>query len=282
MSIQDLTDKLQRHLAYLEQDKNNINLLLSVGLLQANILHHQHRVLDAITLLDDLALNHGLNAEIAGLLALLHLDNNDTVQAAVFARQALSFDPSNYQGQLVHLLLRTLRQEVTLAEIEALIAISPNDCRLWFALGTTHMRHMNILAAEQAFINASKLWPSFYDNWICLGWCHLLQNHLESAHAAYIEAVQLDSDGADGWGGLALVSALKNRIDESNEYLEKANALESKGFLTAVTQIILAYPSSPEKAAQHFNAAFPAVAPEMNRMLASAILGADAKDRILH
>lgn len=282
MSIQDLQDKLQRHLAFLEQDKNNASLQLSVGLLKANLFHHQHRLLDAITLLDDLALSHGLNGEIAGLLALLHLDNNDTVQAAVFSRQALALEPSNYHGQLVHLLLRTLSQEATLAEIQALIDVSPNDSRLWFALGTTHMHHMHINEAEQAFINASKIWPGFYDNWICLGWCQLLQNHLDKAHAAYLEAVQIDSNGADGWGGLALISALKNHTDEAGEYLKKADALESEGFLSTVTRIILANQSNPEKALQPFNAAFPAVAPEMNRMLAQAIFDATSKDRVLH
>ena len=282
MSIQDLQDKLQRHLTYLEQDQTNTNLLLSVGLLQANILHHQHAIPEAIALLDDLALKHGLNADIAGLLALLHLDNNDTVQAALFSRQALSLSPANYQGQLVRMLLRTLKQEVTLAEIEALIAINPNDCRLWFALGTTQMRHMNITAAELAFINASALWPSFYDNWICLGWCQLLLNHLDKANAAYLEAVQLDAEGADGWAGLALVSALKNRSDEANEYLNKAHSLDSDGFLLSVTRIILANQSSPDMAMKQFNMAFPEVAPEINRILTQAILNGDTSERVLH
>lgn len=280
MSIQDLQDKLQRHLAYLEQDQTNTNLLITVGLLQANILHHQHAVQEAITLLDDLALNHGLTGDIAGLLALLHLDNNDTEQAALFSHQALSLNPTNYQGQLVQLLLRTLKQDVTLAEIEALIAMNPNDCRLWFALGTTEMRLMNIIAAENAFIKASTLWPSFYDNWICLGWCQLLLNHLEKASAAYLQAVQLDAMGADGWGGLALVSALKNEPEKANEYLTKANSLDPDGFLLSVARIIFANQSSPELAMKQFNAAFPEIAPEINRIL--AILNADVNERVLH
>ena len=283
MNIQDLQDKLQRHLSYLEQDQTNTNLRVSVGLLQANILHHQHALPEAIALLNDLALNNGLNADIAGLLALLHLDNNDTVQANVFSRQALDLSPSNYPAQLVQMLLRTLRQEVTLAEIEALIAINPNDCRLWFALGTTQMRHMNITAAELALIKASTLWPHFYDNWICLGWCQLLLNHLDKANAAYLKAAELDAESADGWAGLALVGALKNNMNEAHTYLEKAHALDSDNFLLSVTRIILANQSSPETAMRQFNAAFPEVAPEINRILAYAILRADAGgERVLH
>ena len=176
MIIQQLQEKLQRHLTYLDQDPNNANLQFTVGLLNAQLLHHQQKIDDAITILEKLSINQEPNANIAGLLSLLYFDNNDAINAEFLSKKALTLNPDNYEAQLVQLLLKALQNKATLDETNRLINIKPEDSRLWFVLGTTQMHHMNLPAAEHAFEQTTKINPHFYDSWICSGWCHLLQS----------------------------------------------------------------------------------------------------------
>ena len=265
MITQQLQDKLNRHQTYLDQDPNNANLRLTVGLLKAQILHHQQKTNEAITLLEQL--DHKSSAEVSGLLALLHFDNQDALQAELFSNKALTLNPTHYEAQLVQMLLKALKNQATLDEINTLIQINPQDSRLWFALGSTHMRHLNIPAAEQAFSQATLIWPDFYDSWICTGWCHLLQDNLNKAEMAYKQAKNIDIETADGWAGLALVKALRNDMAEAEKQLQQSDALDPKCFLAEITRIILANQSNPDEAVKQFNQTFPEIAPEINKLL---------------
>ena len=249
-----------------------IELSSKARLLKAKILHHLHRHDDAITVLEQSMTHHESDADAAGLLALLYFDKSDAEKAELFTNKALALDPSNYQGQLVQILLKTRLNKITLAEIEQLLATNPQDGRLLFALGTTQMRHMNVSAAEQAFFQTSEIWPEFYENWISYGWCHLLQNNLDKAEQAYQQAVTIDANSADGWGGLALVSALNNHLPLAEQSLEKAQTLDSACFLAAITRIIVANQTDLKQAAKEFNKALPDVAGEVNQMLSKAPL----------
>lgn len=275
MGIKELEENLQRHLVSLEQDANNANLLITIELLRAQILHHQHKLTDAITLLTPLFFQHPLNDEIVGLLAVLHFDNDDEEQSDSFAQKALALNPINYQGLLVQMLLRALKQEGTLAEIEILIAMNPSDSRTWFVLGITHLRDMNVIEAEKAFQQASIIRPHFYDNWICMGWCYLLQNNLENADFAYQQSVDKNDKLADGMGGMALVAALRNDALEHNHWLQKADAIDLNCFFSAISRIIMANQLSTDIVAQEFNATFQKIAPEINWILCQAMLAAN-------
>jgi len=260
----------------------NSQLLPACVRLKATLYHHFQRIDEAIMLLKQFLIHHESDAEAAGLLALLYFDNNNEEQAELFSNKTLALNSANYEGRLVKILLKTLRNEVTLAEIESLLAIKPQDGRLLFALGTTHIRLMNFPAAEQAFFQTSQIWPYFYENWISYGWCHLLQNNIDKAEKAYQQAAAIDANNADGWGGLALVSALRGHIPQAAALLEKTHALDSDCFLAAITQIIIANHSDPEQAAKLLNATLPEVAAEINNMISRAILRLNADEKIIH
>lgn len=251
-------------------------------LLKAQILHHLQRQDEAIVLLEQLIIHNNSSAETAGLLALLYFDQNNIERAELLSNKALAINPENSEGQIVSVLLKAMRNEAQVTEIEYLLTSNPNECRLWFALGTTQMQHMNVTAAEKAFAIATQIWPNFYDSWISAGWCHLLQNNLDKAEAAYQQAVNIDADNADGWGGLALVSALRNNMDQANEWLEKTLILDAHCFLGSVTQIIIANQQDPKQAAKLFNSTFPEAGTEINWMLAEAIMATNTEDRVIH
>jgi Tfp pilus assembly protein PilF len=256
MSTQLLQERLHRHLFYLEQDKDNFNLLLSISnqyqqlgnnkLAQKFLDELKNRLEHRMTMIE-------LNSKHAGLLALLYFDANDTVQAEIFSNKALTLNPDEYHGQLVRTLLKTLCNEVTIAEIDALLTINPEEGRLLFALGATNMRLMNVPAAEQAFLQASQLWPNFYENWISYGWCQILQNKLDLAEMAYQRAVKIDASHADGWGGLAIVSALNKNITQAKKWLDQAQALHSECFLADITRIVIENHFNHEQQGNHLN-----------------------------
>lgn len=287
--------RLERYLSYLDQDTNNINLLFSISecyrqkqdkvsaqyylkqalivinsaennplclkteLLKANILRHLQQIDDAITCLQSLMLHDANNAAVVGLLALLHFDTDNTEQAEYFASKALSLDPTNYEGLLVTLLLKTLRNEALLTDIESLLAINSTDCRTWFALGTVQLRHMNFSAAETAFLQAIHYSPDFYDAHISLGWCYLFQNNLNATEKTYQQAISMDDAMADAWGGLALVYALKNKLTEANHALEKAQILSTDCFLASMARVMITNQSHPDAANNQLNAAISSI-----------------------
>lgn len=263
MSAHLLQEKLDRYLVYLEQDTNNPHLLLTTGLLKAEILHHTHHLSEAIELLEALLLDYQSCAEITGLLSLLYFDNQNTVKAESYSKQTLLIDPTNYEAKLVRLLLQTLENNASADEINALIQKEPLDSRLWFILGSTQMRDMNIAAAEHAFMQATTIAPNFYDSWICSGWCYLLQNNLDKATHAYQQARHLDSEAAEGWGGSAIIHALQHQMPEAQRDLEKTESLDSTCFLAKITRLIMANHSSQEAAAAQFHLTFPDIASEM-------------------
>ena len=282
MNIQQLQAQLERYLVYLDQDQKNPHLLLNVSLLNAQILHHQQHIMDAIHLLEPLIFAHETNAELAGLLSLLYFDNHDIINAELFAQKAISLDPNVYNAKLVQLLLATLRKTVSLDDIQSLLKINAVDARLWFILGTTQMHQMNITAAEDAFVQATTLHPTFFDAWICAGWCQLLQNHLDKAHNSYQQAINIDTTSADGWAGVSLVRALQNNMSESNQYLQHADTLDPSCFLAAISRIIVANQSNPNIAAKQFNATFPDITEEIHRLLTEAILRIAPTSNVIH
>jgi len=239
--------------------------------LKAKIFHHLQRTDEAIDVLEQLFNDHFPDSETAGSLALLNFENHNAEKAEFYANKALALDPANYQNLLVRILLKSLKNEATVTEIETLLAINDNDCRLWFILGTTQLHAMNLTAAQEAFAKAAQIEPDFYDNWVSSGWCALLQNHLESAEKSYQRAVTLADDLADGWGGLALVHALKSEPSEAQKCLEKAQWLDSECFLATVAGVILVSHSNPDWATT-----------DINTQLGQALAAIEMEKKTLH
>ena len=235
MIIKSLQDKLSRHQTYLDQDPSNRTLRLTTGLLKAQILHHQQHISEAITLLEQLHFENESSAEVTGLLALLHFDNHDAVKAERFA----NLNPTQNEAQLVNTLLKAVKQEATLEEINTQLEINPQDSRLWFALGATHMHNLDIPAAEQAFSQATAIYPEFYDAWICFGWCHVLQNNMDKAFLAYQQAISINANAANGWSGQALISALRCNTPEAAKALQTVSELDPDCYIAKVTRVIL-------------------------------------------
>ena len=251
-------------------------------LLKAKILHHLFHHDEAMALLEQLHAQYPNEPEVSGLLSLLYFDTNQIEQAEKLCKHALLRDSDNQEAILVDILLKTLQEKVTVAEIESRLTVTPEESRLWFALGTTQMRQMNITAAEQSFLKTAEIWPGFYENWTSLAWCYLMQNKLDLAKNAYTKATELDDEHADGWAGLALVSALQDDMTSAQKWLEKTRFLDEECDLLAIADIIMGSKVDPDLAAKQLEKAFPEIAVEVKRILSEATLMGDPGKTVMH
>lgn len=289
-----LEQQLQRHLHYLQQDPQNSNLLLTISdyyrqlgqlnladdylnqaktiitneaqFLQAQGYQQRQESDKAITILEQLINVYPEHANSQGLLSLLYFDNNQIEKAQLACDNALILNNKQPEACLVHLLLKTLAHTVSISELQAQLDITPQECRLWFALGSVAMNEMNYLTANDAFLQAIAIWPDFYDAWIYSGWCYLVQNKPSNAKQAWQKASELDEEKADAWAGLALINALEDKELIAKEYLTKSREKDEQCFLIAMTDIILLNKHHPEKAADILETIAPNLASQMSQL----------------
>jgi len=220
-------------------------------LLMARVFHRQGAMEIAVTLVEKVVNYQVDHAEAFGLLALLYFDLNEEELALQASVQALELDPGNYDALLVNVLSRLSTQETTVAEIEDLLQMNPQDSRLWFALGTTYMTEGNLIEAENALQKAVEIYPDFYDCYTVLAWTQLLNNKIDEAQTCYQTIAQLVPELADAWGGLALVAALKEDFLTAEQFIKQAKKLNPECFLTEIAQTIYFSHLQPAQAKQH-------------------------------
>jgi|GEM_PF-2208384 len=248
--------------------------------LRAKLLHHLQQFDEAVALLHKL--DNGEDADVPGLLSLIYFDLADIKQAQYFADKALLIQSDQFNALLTNLLIKALDNKATIKEVEALLAVNAEESRLWFIMGIVHMRELDFVEAEKAFLQATLIWIEFYDCWINLGWCYLMQNEQSKAELAYLQAIKISKESAEGWGGLALVQALYQNIDKAEQALAQARAIDPDCYLIALAEIIISQQHDPEQAGNLFNKAFPDATNIMNTVLTEAINSIDSKNKVLH
>lgn len=220
-------------------------------LLLARVLHNQGDLDKAVNLVNDVLTHDADDSEALGLLALLYFDIDECELAAQVAACALALNPDNYDAKLIDVMSRLATQETTAEEVENLLQISPDDCRLWFALGSVNMSQGNLALAKDNLKKALEIYPAFYDCHIALGWCLLLQDNLNDALNTYEIAAKLVAELADAWGGLALVYALKEDFPQAEQLIRQSKELNTDCFLTEIAESIYFNHLNPLQAKKH-------------------------------
>lgn len=223
----------------------------STRVLMARMMYEEGAVEEAINLLEEHVPNFTSNAEIVGLLSLLYFDINNEHAARELSQQALQLEPTNFDAQLVDIMLRLITQETSAEEILNLLQVNPKDSRLLFALGSTYMAQGEFALAIEQFKKTITVQPEFYDCYIALAWCQLLNNEVQDAHETYQNAISLDDALADGWGGLAIIYALNADLAQAEQLISKAKTVEEENFLTEIAEIIYLGLKKPNKAKQN-------------------------------
>lgn len=276
MNNELLQEKLQKHLGFLEQDQDNVNLRLDISNLyqqlgdfdsameillpvldsenpyqaqlgMARLLHKQFMLDEAIAMVEYLLAENPDDAQALGLLALLYFDQNEGMPDLETALRALELDENCYDAKLVTILTNITTNKNSVAEIEALIKQNQEDVRLWFALGSSYMIQGNMDAAEKTLLTAIEKFPSAYDTYISLAWVQLFQDEIDKAEQTYTKATKLEPEFADGWSGLALVAVLKGEFDKVPALIDKSQKLDAEDFLCEVAQALFSAKQNPEQ-----------------------------------
>lgn len=220
-------------------------------LLMARILHGQGHLEHARDLVNDVLAHDADDSEALGLLALLHFDLDESELAAQASARALALNPENYDAQLIDAMSRLTTQETSVEELEKLLQLNPDDCRLWFALGNVHMSQGALDLAEHSLRKAIEIYPEFYDAYIALGWCLLLLDNVDDALIIYQVASEIVPELADSWGGLALIAALQEDFLNAQQLIHKAKELNSDSFLVEIAESIYFNHQNPQQAKEH-------------------------------
>lgn len=237
-------EKAQTTLTLLANDAS----IPEAKILLARLFQRQGLLEEALLYVNQALEHHPNQDEPMGLLSLLYFDLNEEQLARQTAQKALALNPNNYDAKSVDILLRLLTQQTDAAEIEALLAVNPDDARLWFALGNTHLSQGELHFAEEALEKALTCHPDFYDCLLVLAWCQLLNNQLDKAQNNYHKASLLAAELSDAWSGLSLVYALKEELVEAQTLLDKALVINPDCFLAGVAQTICFNYTNPSKA----------------------------------
>lgn len=219
--------------------------------LLARVYHSQGEMQQAITLINKLLAKDANNSEALGILTLLYFDTDENELALQTAERSLALNPDNYDAKLIKSMLGLIDQETSAEDVEKLLQINANDCRLWFTLGSVHLGQSNLNAAEECLKKALTIYPEFYDCSIALCWCLLLQDKLDEAFTLYQSAVTLCPEMADAWGGLGMIYALTEELGKAEEYIQKSLELNPECFLAEIAQVIYYNHTNPLSAKEH-------------------------------
>ena len=225
-------------------------------MLAARILYHKKQTADALSYVNKILSHHPEHAEALAFNALILMDQNNLDEATNLAQKALNYNSQLYDAQLVVLLSNPDLSATHIDKIESLLAIQPNDSRLWYLHGYALLTHFKFNEAESSLKKATLIFPDYFDAYIALAWCQILQDKKTDAIDSCQQAISVLPDAGEGWGGLALLHALNKEFDAAEKHLNKSNQLEPDNLMGQLAEIMVMYETEPDKARKKFDTLF--------------------------
>lgn len=213
----------------------------SLQMLWLRLLHHAHRIDEAMAWSRARAQAHTLATPAAGVAALVALDANDFASALAWSDQSLQAPGAPLEAFVARASVALARDEADLgrALLERAMALNPNDGRVLSALGYTELLARRLDVARAVLTRAVEAIPQHVGTWHALGWTCLLQNDLDAARAAFEQAVALDRNFAESHGGLAVVLAVRNERDAAADAIRRAKGLDRNTLSGRYAQAVL-------------------------------------------
>lgn len=166
---------------------------------------------------------------LAGVLALLYLDANESGQAARWAARALSLNPNSVDALIVQGTLRTGAFDLASAraQFDKALTLAPTTARAWVGLSLVSLAENNFSTAHKQIEQGLRYMPKHIGSWHVLAWIELMQGRLDQAEAAFQRSLELNRNFAEGHGGLAAVAALRGDRDRAEQLIEIAERLDA-------------------------------------------------------
>lgn len=169
------------------------------------------------------------DAALAGVFALLYIDNNDANSARHWALHALSLDAECMDALTAVATLHTAdgRLDEAAIEFERVRARAPRAGRAWLGLGTIAMLRRQLPQALTELGRAVELLPTHVGTWHMLGWTQLLSGELNGAEQSFRQALKLSPFFAESHGSLAATAAMRGDAVTAQRLIDMARRLDA-------------------------------------------------------
>lgn len=134
--------------------------------------------------------------------------------------------------------------------LDRAMQVTPNDGRVWSAVGAATLLGGDVAKAEMAFTRACEVLPQHVGSWVTLAWCQILSRDFAGARYSLDAALVLDRNFAETHGAFAVMHALLGQAVYAEQAIERALRLDRKSLSARYAQAILAGEASDRDAVQ--------------------------------
>lgn len=211
-------------------------------LLYARILHRLGDLEPALIMLQSYVEQHPQNAQAAGELALLAVDNSGNEDGEKWARQALALNPNQLEALIALGTLAFEQDQETAARLyfDQAVSTAPHSGRALSGLGLVAMMSDDVKGAQDCFAKAVKTMPDHIGTWHALGWCQLLGDEMEGARISFNRSMELNHNFSETHGALAVVDIMEGRPQPAETKIKKSLRLDPANFSGLFAQSLLA------------------------------------------
>ena len=179
--------------------------------------------------------------EAAGVASLACFDAGLADQARQLADGALAGGDISLEPIVVRASLALTDGEF--ANAEQLLArgrqVAPDDPRLRFTFGLSHLLRGQSAAANEEFRFAVTRQPRHAGGWIAFAWSSIFVGNLVEARSSLDTAMALDRNFAEAHGALAVVDALEGHREAALEGIQRASRLDHGSMAWRYAQAVL-------------------------------------------
>lgn len=169
---------------------------------------------------------------VAGMLSLLHIDNNDLESARKWSAQALAGAPQNLDALLAAgtVQLASEDEQAATRTFDSAVAASARNGRAWVGKALAKLLSFDLVGARADFEQAVRYMPTHIGTWHGLAWVQVLQGDLDAAALSFERALDLDRNFGESHGGVAVVAAFRGQWAEAESHCRTALRLDPQSF----------------------------------------------------
>lgn len=207
-------------------------------------LHHDGQIERAMNWALAAQQNGTLDAQAAGIAALIAIDASDLAAAQRWSELSLGSGTAQErppEAFTTKASLALARRDAATASkfADAALERHPGDGRAWSTRGFAFLLSGELGQAFQAFRRSLAVMGQHIGTWHGLGWTQLLQGDLAGAQESFETALGLDRNFAESHGGLAVALAMQERQGEAREHAELALRLDRANLSGRYAQALL-------------------------------------------
>jgi len=203
-------------------------------------LHYLGEVEEAIAIAQSYLENHPDAGDVAGMLSLLHFDNDDLAAAEHWSRQALAQAPNNLDALLAGAGVALAAEDAPSARtlLHRAVSLSPTNGRAWSKLALADLLDLDLVSAREKLAYAVKYMPEHIGTWHILGWVQLMQQDIDGAETSFCRALALDDNFGETHGGLSAIAAMRGDWVSAEDHAKIARRLAPEAMSAHYMQII--------------------------------------------